>query len=256
MRFLILTLLLVAVAVLWLAARARRKTTPTVADETDADPWFTEDDAKKISLGLFHRHWLDQEALVKVYGPAQLAKYFDAKFDSNGDVIELANRDCVVRGFASSFAQLDGHLNRPELLRRRLGMDGASYDAEYGGDLYVIVFDGSDLNLRFDFPTRSDSGNLEAFEEGGSTAGGAREIRIETEAALYERIIEVRRVCSKGYGRPFTPQTASKHSAWKWQRKSSETGEPEEWNPWHDEGPDAWAIALITLREPDPAERS
>lgn len=107
MRFVVLTLLPVAVAVLWHAARARRKTTPTVADETD-DPWFTEDDAKKISLGLFHRHWLDQEALVKVYGPAQLAKYFDAKFDSNGDVIELANRDCVVRGFASSLAQLDG----------------------------------------------------------------------------------------------------------------------------------------------------
>ena len=105
---------------------------------------------------------LDYEVVVKAYGPVALLKYFGAVFDTNGDVVDITNKACFVRGL---------------------------------------------------------------------TSGGAREVQIMRDIPIWEKIVEIRRVCEKGYGKPFAPNESSKHAILEYHRKNPSTGEIEPWHP-------------------------
>lgn len=74
---------------------------------------------------------------------------------------------------------MDGFLNTPASIRKRLGLDSPEYDKDYSGGLYIMTIDLSDENLRFNVLVAETAGHLAAFKEGGETAGGARELQID-----------------------------------------------------------------------------
>jgi hypothetical protein len=229
-------------AALWYVNRSMKETFK------DLDWEITEADEKKIEFGLMNRYWIDHESVVKVFDRQTLEKYYGAVFDENGDVLELRAEQLVVRGFVSSLTEMDGHLNTPAAIRARLGLNDPSYDATYGRDLYAMVIDLSQFNLRFEVPVAETAQGLALFQEGGKTSGGARELQIGKPLDVRERIEEIRRVTPAGYGRPFTPNSPSTHQVLDYVRRSETTGEMESWNPWRDEEASAWAVPLLKLR--------
>jgi hypothetical protein len=209
---------------------------------------LTDADWKQMNQGLFNRYPLDYEVVVKVFDRETLEQYFGAVFDENGDILDLKNTESIIKGFVSSLVEMDGLLNTPAQIRKRLGLDHPSYDKTYGRGIYVMTVDLSDQNLRFDVPVNETAGGLALFQEGGFTSGGAREVQIMRPIPATEKIVEIRRVCQEGYGKPFTPNESSKHTIVNYQRKDPITGDLVPWNPWHDEDASAWAVALIRLR--------
>lgn len=212
---------------------------------------ITEAVGKQIEQGLANRYWIDHEVVVKIFHQATLEKYYGATFDGNGDILALTNTNCTVRGFVSSLVEMDGYLNTPTLIRKRLGLDDPSYDKTYGGEVYVMTIDLSDMNLRFNVPVAETSAGLALFQEGGLTSGGARELQIDPPIPVWKRMVEIRRVTPKGYGKPFTPNEGFKHSIINYWHKDSKNGELEIWNPWHDEDDDAWAVVLLRIKSKD-----
>ena len=210
-------------------------------------PELTEADEKRIGFGLANRYWIDHESVVKVFDRETLEKHYGATFDHNGDVTDLAASSLIVKGFVTSLTEMDGHLNSPAAVRARLGLNDPSYEAIYGRDLYAMVIDLSQFNLRFEVPVTETANGLALFQEGGRTAGGARELQISKPLDVRERIQEIRRVTPSGYGRPFTPNAESKHAAFQYLRRSETTGEMELWNPWNDDDPEAWAVPLLKV---------
>jgi hypothetical protein len=209
---------------------------------------LTEADEKRIGFGLANRYWIDHESVVKVFDRQTLERHYGAAFDGNGDVVDLAAESLIVKGFVSSLTEMDGHLNSPAAIRARLGLDDSSYDATYGRDLYVMVIDLSEFNLRFEVPVTETAKGLALFQEGGRTSGGARELQIGKPLDVRKRIQEIRRVTTAGYGRPFTPNSTGRHEVFQYIRRNEASGEMEAWNPWRDDHPEAFAVPLLRLR--------
>jgi hypothetical protein len=233
--------------IVYIAIQFKRRKSSKTVEPIELE--FTPADEKRLLQGLFNRYPLDYEFVLKAYGPEDFRRFFEPVFDMNGDVIELKNRDCKFLGFVSSLADLDGWLNSPTMLRERLGMNHPNYDAKYGGDIYVVTADLSDQNLRFDVPVNETAGGLALFQEGGLTAGKAREVQIANDGIpVYEKIVEIRRVCEKGYGRPFTPNESFKHAILNYFRGNPTTDQIEPWDPWLDKEDSAWAVPLIRIK--------
>lgn len=59
----------------------------------DDSGWLTEADGKQIAQGLFQRHWLDDEVVVKVFNRETLERFYGAVFDDHGDIVDLKNKE-------------------------------------------------------------------------------------------------------------------------------------------------------------------